>query len=327
MAEGGLGGLADSDLGVRFKLVDFVPALLVAFAVALIVAWDQFASSRDGGAPWWWSAGLVVGIAFITALILRPFQVRLVRMLEGYWPDNLLTRPLFELGVERHKTRRAMLERVAARGERDDASALARERSGWAREQLERYPHSARLLPTSLGNTLRAAEEGAGAPYGLDAIWAFPRLYGLIDDTTRREYDDLVDQYDSSARLAISLLLAAATTAPVLAVRFGGWALFALVGVPLGWLAYRGAVEAAAHSGELLCVSFDLHRFDLLTELHAPLPNSPKREVEVNRSLTEFFSQRRTDEVFPLRAYDHGGKAPTPGVQARKSLRSSRRRV
>src|SRR4051812_1484491 len=99
------------DLGQRSKLVDLVPAVLVVSTVGLLYLGD-WASDPSKAAPTWWSAGLLLGGAFILALALRPFQIPLVRWLEGYWKPGRVTAFLFDLGVQRQRDHRNDLRRT-----------------------------------------------------------------------------------------------------------------------------------------------------------------------------------------------------------------------
>ena len=69
-----------------------------------------------------------------------------------------------------------------------------------AARRLRRYPPPAAILPTLLGNTLRAAEFRAGSRYGLDAVVLCPRLYPLLGDKVSATLNDLRDQLDLAAR-------------------------------------------------------------------------------------------------------------------------------
>lgn len=297
------------DLGERFKLVDLVPAALIVTTVALLFL-GSWVTDRSNGVPAWWSAGLLLGVAFVVALAIRPFQVRLVRILEGYWKPTALTSFLFDLGVQHHRGRRNDLLRLA-NSATNAKRRIDRERGDWAREQLRRYPVAEdRIMPTALGNALRSAEDLAGSRYGLSTTAAFPRLFGLIGDQVRAEYVSLVDQYDSGARLAVGVAITAPVCAAIAFVQLGALGLLPLTAIVFSWVFYRGAVETAALSGELLHAIVDLHRFELLEHLRVPLPATPADEVQLNQKLSEWFIAGEVQGGFPIERYDH---PPRPG--------------
>lgn len=295
----------------RFKLVDLVPAALVVATIGLLVLGDRAfraAGDTDDSIDWW-SAGLLLAIAFALALALRPFQFRLVRVLEGYWRPNRLTDFAFELGVQRQLARMRDLQRVV---NAQPTRHIDHERRRTAREQLRRYPEPDRVLPTALGNALRSAEDSAGARYGMDAVTVFPRLFGLVDDALRDEYVSLVDQYDSNARLAVSLAVATPACTAIGVYQLGAIGLLGLCLLLVAWVFYRGAVEAAGLSGSLLHTIVDLHRFDLLARLRVPLPTNPAEERSHNELLSRWLAEPR-GRSFPVERYVHpDDPAPSP---------------
>jgi hypothetical protein len=139
----------------------------------------------------------------------------------------------------------------------------------------------------------------------MDVLPMFPHLKSCAEDPIRREYDELVNQYDSAARLSVSLALTSVLTSAVLVVRYGWWGLLSLSILVFARLAYLGAVEAATSSGQLLLTMVDLYRFDLLSKLRVPLPTSPDRERQVNQRLANFFSDPKPTAKFPLEEYSH----------------------
>ncbi|MEO5878160.1 MAG: hypothetical protein ABIS86_18155, partial [Streptosporangiaceae bacterium] len=71
----------------------------------------------------------------------------------------------------------------------------------------------------------------------------------------------------------------------------GWWLLLALVPFVIGRVAYLGAVQAAVAYGESVRAAFDLHRFDLLTALHLPLPPDAAAERLGNTELCDRWRQ------------------------------------
>jgi hypothetical protein len=208
-----------------------------------------------------------------------------------------------ELATGRQRRRVRHLERAAygASAEEDWRRLLAASR-------LRAYPAEERLLPTKLGNVLRAAEDAAGQRYGLDTITMWPRLWPYLSDHTRTVISGLRDQLDIAVRLCLVLTLAAVIAVPVLFVHVT-WLLVPAGAAVLAWLAYEAAVRAAIAFGNSLYVAFDLYRFDMLRGLHCVLPD-PDQEVAHNKRLSNFFASRlnRSSVARQDYEYDH-----TPG--------------
>ncbi|WP_182903258.1 hypothetical protein [Microbispora sp. H10830] len=151
----------------------------------------------------------------------------------------------------------------------------------------ERYPARDLLLPTVLGNALRAGELRSVERYGLDALVVWPRLYPLLSErltgllTAQRNQVDAMVSF-TAMFLAIAVLSAAALTGD------GWWSLLAAGALAMAAASYTAAVAAAVGYGYLLEVAFDLHRFDLLRAMRQPLPATLEEERELNTRLSDF---------------------------------------
>ena len=129
--------------------------------------------------------GLVTVVAVAVAVTLQPLRVKsLVQLLEGYSPISKRGW-LYRVGLWRQMRRIDRLEdRLAVsvdphRGQRHQKALEARAQAALDRLN-ERFPDLDRLLPTSLGNALRAAEDRSGLRYGLQSVVLWPRLYPLL---------------------------------------------------------------------------------------------------------------------------------------------------
>jgi len=302
----GLTGVSTADLGLRFNVVSLLPdATLVLFVLALT------ASGAPAKPP---SPGEVLGaidelnaqrvaamlaLVLIASLILHPFQFSLVRLLEGYWESSRIGRPLSALGTELHRRRRRRLDQLA----HDPQTRQELERQQWAADIFDQYPDEDRLLPTRLGNTLRAAEDEAGRRYNLPTIAIMPRLYPYFSDRFATVYVDRRNQLDAAVRFCAILALAAVISAGLLLANGGPWRLLPAVIVLLAWISYQAAVRAAANFGQALFVALDLHRFDMIKALHYPLPANRAEELDFNERLGKFFT---IGYPLPHDTYAHG---------------------
>jgi hypothetical protein len=219
-------------------------------------------------------AAAILFVVIICTLV-APFQLSLVRLLEGYWGDGRLARKLTGL-AKRFQMRRLLKLRAAAelRLENPNTEPSAEDIARMARaaELLrQRYPAETDILPTSLGNALRAAERRAGDRYGLDAIVLWPRLYLIIPSKTKAAVSAARGELDLAAGLTVSLALSA-LVALVFTARHGWWLALPSALLLSSCIAYRGAVANAIRYGAMIAAAFDLHRFALLTALHLPLP-------------------------------------------------------
>jgi hypothetical protein len=329
--------VSPKDLGPRFNLVSFLPtAFLVLFILGILALGPPFRdphpsnlatalSGLDGAQV----AALVVAV-IVVASIAHPLQLPLVRLLEGYWQDTAVGSAVASIGMEMHRRRQERLVayfneelpdpfavrssggRIVRDVHRENRQAVQYERLGQlaARRLPTEYPRATEnLLPTKLGNALRAAEDRAGQRYGLDTIAVWPRLHPHLPSPFAGAVNDLRDQFDAAARICVVLLLATLVST-LLLVTHGWWLLVPASTAFLSWVAYRAAVRAAVAYGAQLQVAFDLHRFDMLRGLHLPLPADPERERPYNEQLTAFFELSPEDFTLSIGPYQHAEEPP-----------------
>ena len=225
-------------------------------------------------------AGAYASTTLVT-LLTRPA----LRLLEGYWPQ-----PLCRHLVESKRRRRTELvtqwRRLAGEIEKPpsaDAAEVARARAAFARceERLRRLPGPRWMMPTRLGNMLRAAETRPFEKYGLDTVAVWPHLWLVLPEPARLDI--------GAARTGLNRATAAAVWSLAF-VSFTGWSVWALpIGVALTawavllWIPYR-----AARYADLLEAAFDMHRTLLYRRLRWPLPTGPNAERKAGAVLTNY---------------------------------------
>lgn len=234
---------------------------------------------------------LVLGVV-VLAVMLRPFQIRTVQLLEGYWRRGGLVKAL---AVERHTRNSSAIlarrdagpfgpaettfEAVARHARRHHRAELIRRQ---AAEDRPRYPSATgSILPTALGNVLRHSETTAGERYGLDTIAAYPRLVPYLSRPLETEISTKLNAIDAMSTFVLVFSAQALVSAPLVA-RLDWWSLLPGVLLTLAALAYRGAVVAGREFGVYLSTAFDLHRWDMLAAMHLPLPADGAAEFELN---------------------------------------------
>jgi hypothetical protein len=329
--------VSPKDLGPRFNLVSFLPtAFLLFFILGILALGPPFRDPRPSnlltalnGLDGVQVAALVIAV-IIVASITQPLQLPLVRLLEGYWQESAFGSALASIGMEIHRRRQEWLVayinedvpdpfavrpsggRVVQDMHREIRQAARNEWLGQlaARRLPTRYPSATEnLLPTRLGNALRAAEDRAGQRYGLDTILTWPRLLPHLKSPLAEAVNDLRDQLDTAARICVILLLATLASALLLAPH-GWWLLVPASTAFLSWVAYHAAVRAAVAYGAQLQVAFDLGRFDMLRGLHLPLPANPELERAYNGQLTAYFERSPHDFLLSIGPYQHAEQPP-----------------
>ncbi|MFD0660766.1 hypothetical protein [Thermocatellispora tengchongensis] len=218
-----------------FILGAFLPLLLFTVLSGLLAG---VVSGRGASAVSAWekapgiTQGLVLGglVALVAAAayLVAALQFSLLRIMEGYWPRRLGLERLRRLATGRHRRRwdrLAQAERTAA-----EQGRLA-EQNGLQMLMAQQYPPRTRLdlmMPTRLGNILRAAEIYPHERYGIDAAVIWPRLRPLLPDTATAAMDDARAAIDAFLLLRF-LSMVFGTFWPVLLLLSGhGWPLAAL---------------------------------------------------------------------------------------------------
>ncbi|MEV4144087.1 hypothetical protein AB0J40_10490 [Amycolatopsis sp. NPDC049691] len=274
-----------SELPLRFKLVNAVPAaLVVTTAGALILggapqrppSFDVLVA-RAQAANWFGAVGAIALLA-IGALLLEPFELNSIRVLEGYWSTAGPLGRLARFGRWLHERRRSRLQFLAKMH-----PELVEE--GIDDEIQTRWPQAWPLLPTALGNRLRAFEEQAGSAYQLDTIELWPRLYYALPESALGTVNGYRTQLDVASRLSLSLLTSALIAAGLLFAH-GWWLTLPAVLVLSSWLAYRAALAAAGNYCVAVRAVIDVYRLKLLQAMQLKMPANLGEEQVINEALS-----------------------------------------
>jgi hypothetical protein len=284
-------GNAATSVSSRFNLVSLVPSALLAIAVGALVASGAFAGVPNlhlllvrSGEVNVFIASVIFLLVFSAALVLQPFQLQLVRILEGYWEGVPVLRKLRYIGIEINRRRHWEMKVV-----RDDTDRL-----------LRFYPPETKdVLPTRLGNVLRSAERQAGRHYGFsDAVEMLPRIYPSISSSLAENIADARDDLDMACRMCgvlwtIALVTGCTLTADgAVAASAGAWLAAPVTAAFFGILSYRAAVRCAGDYGRILYYVFDLHRRDFIRALGYVPPENPDDERQLIEDLTTWLIER-----------------------------------
>jgi hypothetical protein len=290
--------------------------------------------------------GLIVGgllVVATSALLAERLTLPVLRLLEGYWQPGWLTTPFVRYRQWRQRAalqRRLALARIrnigrittaewkelqahpptdpAGRDRRRGIEERAAQKTLTPREatQLSRVtsllattPDTSLVMPTRLGDILRAAERRPNYRYGLDGVTCWPALWLTAPAETRTELAQARAGLDTAARSWLwgALFLAWTPINP--------WAAAVGIGAPL--LIYRyGVIPRGITFGTLLGTAYDLHRMNLYTALHLPRPESPEDERgSAGPRITQSLSSRLEDPLVRYR-FDPppaGGGRPMSG--------------
>lgn len=229
-------------------------------------------------------------VVFVASIATHPLQVPLVQLLEGYWWGLPLGAVAAERASDRFRRRQdsltAQLQRLQAKEEPRD----------WATEQglsdvlrrLRWLPDPQHVLPTELGNVLRAGEVRAGVRYGLELDVALPRLFPNLPPGPAAELADRRNQLDAAVRLCLAF--GVATLAGIaLLLRHGPWLFLPLSTYLASWACYAAAVAAGRGFCTSLAAAVDLSHLKLHDSLQLQRPRSLRDELKKARLLMLLF--------------------------------------
>lgn len=253
---------------------------------------------------WQWLSGLelveqvallviALLVLILSSLLMQRLRFNILRLLEGYWP--WLFRWLADKLADMQNWRFERWERNWNELKSREAALSRREALKLVELEMRThyFPSAPKdLLPTALGNTLKAAETTPTHKYGLDAFVCWPRLWLLLPDNTR---DDL-----SAARQVLNTLVELWAWGLLFLIWLIGspWAL--LVSVLWLLIARLLLLQAAMAYADLFESAFDLHRWSLYKSVGWPLPEtSGEAEIAAGQRLTEFLWRGTTELPVP----------------------------
>lgn len=252
---------------------------------------EQWLTQKSEALPLTYLIGGLL-IVSTSAIVVQRFELLVLRFLEGYWPRWM--RPLRSWLLKRQavqvKKSEQRFQVLASRGlEKLNSEELDEYvRLDW---QLKQTPvQSDRLMPTRLGNILRAAERRSLEKYGLDAVICWPRFWLLLPDNVKTDLTETRANLNSAVRVWIW---------SILFLVWGIWTWWAiLAGILSALLAYRWMLDAAVIYGDLVESAFDLHRTALYKSLRWPMPTNPAEERRIGEALTTYL-WRGSDQSEP----------------------------
>ncbi|MBW4653289.1 MAG: hypothetical protein KME20_09700 [Kaiparowitsia implicata GSE-PSE-MK54-09C] len=273
---------------------------------------------------------LVAGLCVVaaSAAVVQRFDLATLRFLEGY--GRLWWHPIWQCRVQHYRNYKASLRQQSNDLRKLETQQRTRLTTLQTRIDTEGAPHfsgqeraeflqlrqsllsspgqqrlvqlgqqirelpvaDGDLMPTRLGNLLRAAERQSLQKYGLDAVICWSRLWMLLPDAVKQDLQTSRADLNAAARLWLWSLLfcgwvgvSVNLAAPLLVNLVALWPLLGLVSAGF---AYQWAIAAARTYGDLIEAAFDLYRHLLYDALRWTLPPEPHIEKQVGRELTRY---------------------------------------
>ena len=259
-----------------------------------------------------WQAAAAFLVVALTSGVLHSVNVPLTRLYEGYpWEKSFVGRRRAARYRREHRmlsarwrgyrtVRYALEDPAVAQTTGATVAAVAdlsTQHSRIGRELMERFPTDALILPTRLGNAIRAFEIYPQQQYGISAITMWPRLIAVIDKEYAAAIAEQKASFDfmlNSSALALICAAMLAVLGVVFPLPFAStawlvqWVLQIAALSALGYWFYEGTISRAVAWGHMVRGAFDLFRHDLLRKLgYAFTPSTLTDERRIWRLLSQ----------------------------------------
>ncbi len=307
-------------LGDKFWVVTLIPSTALVFAI--VIVFDpllNFSSSIAIQGTLTERLSIVLGFiiapSIILAFILYAVQTYILQLYEGY----IFFRHLpFLVKRQSHKANKLLLtiailkehiselesKEFTTAGSLQKLRTLKNQYYQLAAEYDQSFPYSTDLiLPTRLGNILRASETYPTVRYGMDAVSWWPRLYNFIPKETKQGIEGALNELyillNLSVLSAIFFVLCLVaffyfsiipvTIIPEVILRYVYAGLVALSGA---WFFYRISLQKAGAFGNQIRSAYDLYRLQLLEQMKMKRPENSIDEFHIWKNLGEFIVMR-----------------------------------
>jgi hypothetical protein len=276
----------------RYFVVGFFLPAYISLVSLWLTATSAFIPNALEGHSEATQVSALGAVALVGGLVLSGLSYYVTRIFEGYPLERLSGWPvagwIYRGAIA---LQRRSFDRLLA--VRDDKTRMQRERRSAARSLDRFYPHDRdKLLPTRIGNAIRAFESHSNVRWGLDGVTIWPRVEMLLSADER---DLQVD-----AKINFYVFINAATGAFVVGACLvidkgmnapGSPLYWPLYAVPfmLAYALYRAALGPVVDWGNTVRASMDLHRLEIFEKLgvRAPTSFSDERALadRVNKAL------------------------------------------
>jgi hypothetical protein len=258
--------------------------------------------SRQAGPVQLSVAVLALAAVGASGVLVQRLTLPALRFIEGYWPRWLAAARRRRVGrvSAAHARAEAAWSELAAKIDRQTATPDERTEFNRLDRRLRRVPSAPeRVMPTRVGNILRASESRPVDRYGLDPVKCWTQLWLVLPDATRQEL--------TAARASLDAAVAACVWG-ILFVVWSCWTWWAAgAGIAVAVLAYAvwlpGRAEVFA---DLLEATVDVHRTALYRAMRWPLPQTPRDERAAGEGLMTYLwrGSRADAPVFTAGPHD-----------------------
>jgi len=270
----------------------FLPAYASLIALWFVASSKFIPNGLDHGHSQAKQLLILGGVALVAGLALSGLSYYITRIFEGYPLARLAGLPL--LGYVHRAVvapQRWHFDRLLAVRDDKTREGADRSRAAWYLEKW--FPRErADLLPTRVGNAIRAFEQHSNTRWGLDGVTVWPRIEAMLTSDERElQIDAKINFYVfiNGTIGAVFVGVCLVVDQAVYSTHSGWFWLWCVVSFLVAYLLSRAAIGPAIDWGDTVRSSIDLHRLDLYEKLGVRAPTSFRDErelaVKVNKAL------------------------------------------
>jgi len=296
-----------------FLLVVGLGANLFAFGY-IDEKFTDFLAKRSTAAH---ALGATISLVFIWlfSILLMTFSRPIIRLLEGYGRLNpfriLLPWQQSEFKAKAEPHFRKLQSVLDARRRGVPESEQFSELSVW--HAARDFPEELELvLPTRLGNVMRAYERYSDIVYEIEAIALWPRLFMIIPKDVRERVRESEGLFHFSINMLFTGIVTLVTSGGMIisSLYHGGFVdlenriswpiiLVLVFGAFFAWFSWWSLPDAARQRGEEVKSTFDLYRVELADALGFELPATEAEERRMWRLVSRRMLLRVSDDRLP----------------------------
>jgi hypothetical protein len=259
--------------------------------------------------------GATISLVFVWlfSILMMTFSRPIIRLLEGYGlfnPFRILLpwqQSEFKAKAEPHlrKLQRILDARRRGVPTSEELSELA------VRRAAMDFPETLELvLPTHLGNVMRAYERYSDVVYEIEAITLWPRLFMIIPEDVREQIRESEGLFHFSISMLFTSIVTLVTSGGMvisslyhgelggLENRIISWPVILVLvfGAFFAWFSWWRLPDAARQRGEEVKSAFDLYRAELADALGFELPATEAEERRMWRLVSRRMLLRVSDD-------------------------------
>lgn len=254
-----------------------------------------------------WGIIIVLTAAFFGGILLAALSGSIIRLYEGY---PLQRFPLFRFLIRRQRRQWHKLN-LRLEGLKSEyfktieginpsrATAMIPEITQLQDQVNNLFPPDPEsVLPTRLGNAIRAFEYYANQRYKIDPITIWPRLLAVLPKEFLDEIEDVSNSFNFLVNIVLMVQISGLLLLVASAYNTSYWPLLgAFTSFIVSYLLYRAAISRAIAWGFMFNTAFDLYRRDLLKQFGFSPPSNIEEEQKLWTKILQLIMYKETKNL------------------------------